>query len=64
MLKFLFLGIRVEGFMGSISPQGGIKVADIGVATIEKANGIVNRLDAFNTVIKILGRYFIYGEKT
>ncbi len=31
--------------MGSISPQGGIKVADIGVATIEKANGIVNRLE-------------------
>ena len=39
-------GIRVEGFMGSISPAGGIKVADIGVATIEKANGIVNRSDS------------------
>ena len=36
-------GIRVEGFMGSISPAGGMKVADIAVATIEKANGIVNR---------------------
>ena len=29
--------------MGCISPAGGIKVADIGVATIEKANGVVNR---------------------
>ena len=30
--------------MGSVSPAGGIKVTDIAIATIEKANGIVNRL--------------------
>ena len=37
-------GLRVEGFMGSQSPAGGLKTTDIGVATIEKANSLVNRL--------------------
>ena len=37
-------GIRVEGFMASSAPAGGLKVTDIAVATIEKANGLVNRL--------------------
>ena len=37
-------GIRVEGFMGSSAPAGGLKVTDIAVATIEKANGLVNRM--------------------
>ena len=40
--------------MGSISPLGGIKVADIGVATIEKANGIVNRYNNRMYAIKLI----------
>ncbi|PSN38804.1 hypothetical protein C0J52_07902 [Blattella germanica] len=37
-------GIRVEGLMGSHSLPGGFKNVDIAVCTIEKANGLVNRL--------------------
>ena len=37
-------GTRVEGFMGSRVPAGGLLATDIAVATIERANGLVNRL--------------------
>lgn len=30
--------------MGSMGPRGGIKQADVAICTIEKANGIINRL--------------------
>ncbi len=36
--------VRVHGFMGSQAPPGGMKRADVAVCTIEKANGIVNRM--------------------
>ncbi|XP_055500258.1 DNA polymerase theta [Leucoraja erinacea] len=36
--------MRVEGYMGSTSPAGGFSSLDVAVCTIEKANGLVNRV--------------------
>ncbi|XP_041066560.1 DNA polymerase theta [Carcharodon carcharias] len=36
--------VRVEGYMGSTSPAGGFSSLDIAVCTIEKANGLINRI--------------------
>lgn len=37
-------GVKVDGFMGSQAPTKGFDSIDIAVCTIEKANGLVNRL--------------------
>ena len=38
------VGIRVESFAGSTSPPGGLKNVDLAICTIEKANGLINRM--------------------
>ncbi|XP_067215522.1 DNA polymerase theta isoform X2 [Linepithema humile] len=38
------IGIRVEGFMGGMAPSGGFAATHVAIATIEKANSLVNRL--------------------
>ncbi|XP_051005844.1 DNA polymerase theta [Acomys russatus] len=45
-LQSLFqeVGIKVDGYMGSTSPAGRFSSLDIAVCTIERANGLVNRL--------------------
>uniref|UniRef100_A0A8C7EC43 DNA polymerase theta n=1 Tax=Nothoprocta perdicaria TaxID=30464 RepID=A0A8C7EC43_NOTPE len=45
-LQALFqeVGLQVEGYMGSISPAGRFSALDVAVCTIEKANGLINRL--------------------
>ncbi|XP_056408573.1 DNA polymerase theta, partial [Hyla sarda] len=41
---FQEVGVRVGGYMGSSAPAGGFTSLDVAVCTIEKANGLVNRL--------------------
>ncbi|XP_063486212.1 DNA polymerase theta isoform X4 [Symphalangus syndactylus] len=45
-LQSLFqeVGIRVDGYMGSTSPSRHFSSLDIAVCTIERANGLINRL--------------------
>ncbi|XP_067402091.1 DNA polymerase theta [Emydura macquarii macquarii] len=45
-LQTLFqeVGVRVEGYMGSTSPVGRFSALDVAVCTIERANGLINRL--------------------
>ncbi|EHB06668.1 DNA polymerase theta, partial [Heterocephalus glaber] len=45
-LQSLFqeVGIKVDGYMGSASPSGHFSSLDIAVCTIERANGLINRL--------------------
>jgi len=38
------LPYRVKGFMGGVTHPGGLKRADVAVCTIERANGLLNRL--------------------
>ncbi|KAJ8675482.1 hypothetical protein QAD02_011268 [Eretmocerus hayati] len=37
-------GVRVEGFMGGVAPAGGFAAVHVAIATIEKANSLINRL--------------------
>ncbi|XP_064629325.1 DNA polymerase theta-like [Lineus longissimus] len=46
--------IKVDGFMGSQSPAGGLAAVDVAVCTIEKANGLINRLMEAGT-LDVLG---------
>ncbi|XP_053421693.1 DNA polymerase theta [Nycticebus coucang] len=45
-LQSLFqeVGIKVDGYMGSTSPPGHFSSLDVAVCTIERANGLINRL--------------------
>lgn len=36
--------MRVEGYMGSMSPAARFSALDVAVCTIEKANSLINRL--------------------
>ncbi|XP_009699119.1 PREDICTED: DNA polymerase theta, partial [Cariama cristata] len=51
-LQALFqeVGVRVEGYMGSMSPAGRFSALDVAVCTIEKANGLINRLIEENKI--------------
>lgn len=45
-LRALFqdIGLRVDAFVGSQSPVGGLAGVDVAICTIEKANSLLNRL--------------------
>ncbi|XP_043519915.1 DNA polymerase theta [Frieseomelitta varia] len=46
-------GVRVEGFMGGVVPSGGFAATHIAIATIEKANSLVNHLMEENELINL-----------
>lgn len=41
---FEVVGIKIGGFVGSQSPQGGLAAVDMAICTIEKANSLVNHI--------------------
>ena len=56
-------GIRVSGFMGHYAPAGGFSNVDVAVCTIEKGNGLINRLLEENKLDK-LGKYTMTHNET
>ncbi|CAD1478881.1 unnamed protein product [Heterotrigona itama] len=46
-------GVRVEGFMGGVVPSGGFTATHIAIATIEKANSLINHLMEENELINL-----------
>ncbi|XP_056015539.1 DNA polymerase theta-like [Ostrea edulis] len=47
------VGVVVGGFMGSYSPPGGFSKVDVAVCTIEKGNGLINRMMEENGINKL-----------
>ena len=47
--------MRVDGFMGSHAPPGGVGSVDVAVCTIEKANSLLNRLLEEKKALSSLG---------
>lgn len=55
-------GVRVEGYMGNTSAAAGFSALDVAVCTIEKANGLINRLieeDKLDLLGKIMTFFFL-----
>ena len=47
--------MRVDGYMGSHAPPGGLVSVDVAVCTIEKANSLLNRLLEDKKALSSLG---------
>ncbi len=48
-------GVRVGGFMGHYSSNGGFSALDVAICTIEKANSLINRMLEEQTQLTELG---------
>ena len=45
--------IKIDGFIGSSSPNGGFSQVDIAICTIEKANSLINRVIDNDAIFEI-----------
>ena len=56
--------MSVSGFMGSYSPPGGLSQVDVAVCTIEKGNGLINRLMEEQKLNQLGLSIFFFNKKT
>ncbi|XP_071415940.1 DNA polymerase theta isoform X1 [Pithys albifrons albifrons] len=66
-LQALFqeVDVRVEGYMGSMSPAGRFSALDVAVCTIEKANGLINRLieeNKMDSLVVVVDELHMLGD--
>lgn len=57
--------LRIDGFIGNASPNGGFAAVDVAICTIEKANSLLNRLIEEENIFELGNptNYFIFFRR-